>query len=222
MAAGICWTAGSFRATAKKRGSETPPFPSRPASINAVLLSHAHTSITLGNLPTLVKNGFSRDPIVASPATTDLCKYMLTDSASLAGKGCTVHGQAESAAGRAWETSTHPRSSNRFIRWKTLTGLCRCSNRCPVGSATRDWVWPYLPFLRSWSHARIHGHGAGRRGERPPTQSSLFRRRRPLQPADHQRSGAVATLRLPDRGVNLRRSPAQAARRPSATSWQMR
>jgi metallo-beta-lactamase family protein len=55
------------------------PFPG--SSIQSVLVSHAHIDHT-GNLPSLVKHGFT-GPIVTSPATVDLCKYMLADSAHL-------------------------------------------------------------------------------------------------------------------------------------------
>lgn len=50
-------------------------------SVHSVILSHAHLDHT-GNLPTLVRNGFS-GPIHATPATIDLCRYMLADSAFL-------------------------------------------------------------------------------------------------------------------------------------------
>src|ERR1035441_5220701 len=66
------------RKEARERNASLP-FPAR--SIASVLVSHAHIDHT-GNLPTLVKNGFS-GPIVASPATIDLCNYMLADSAHL-------------------------------------------------------------------------------------------------------------------------------------------
>jgi metallo-beta-lactamase family protein len=51
------------------------------ASISAVLLSHAHMDHS-GNLPLLAKSGFD-GPIYSSPATADLCRPMLLDSANL-------------------------------------------------------------------------------------------------------------------------------------------
>lgn len=52
-----------------------------PRQVDAVLLSHAHIDHS-GNLPSLVKKGY-RGPIYATPATTDLCRYMLKDSARI-------------------------------------------------------------------------------------------------------------------------------------------
>jgi len=55
------------------------PFPGN--SIDAVVLSHAHIDHS-GNLPTLVKNGFT-GPIYSTPASIDLCNWMLRDTAHI-------------------------------------------------------------------------------------------------------------------------------------------
>lgn len=72
---------GLYQGRRREAAERNCCFPFHPAEIEAVLLSHAHIDHS-GNLPNLVKQGFS-GPIYTSPATTDLCKPMLTDSAYL-------------------------------------------------------------------------------------------------------------------------------------------
>lgn len=50
-----------------------------PSELDGVILSHAHIDHA-GNIPTLVKKGFS-NTIYSTPATYDLCSIMLIDSA---------------------------------------------------------------------------------------------------------------------------------------------
>ncbi|MCI0665593.1 MAG: MBL fold metallo-hydrolase, partial [Acidobacteria bacterium] len=57
------------------------PFPINPASINSVILTHAHIDHT-GYLPRLVREGFDGE-VYCTPATVELSRIMLPDSARL-------------------------------------------------------------------------------------------------------------------------------------------
>ena len=70
---------GLFQGKRQESFERNKTFPFEPASIHAVVLSHAHTDHA-GNLPNLVRSGF-RGPIYSTPATRDLCNVMLYDSA---------------------------------------------------------------------------------------------------------------------------------------------
>lgn len=66
------------RAEARERNTK---FPIEPARLSGLILSHAHIDHS-GNIPGLVKRGFG-GPVYATPATMDLCKVMLADSAKI-------------------------------------------------------------------------------------------------------------------------------------------
>jgi metallo-beta-lactamase family protein len=72
---------GLYQGRRKDADRKNRHLPFDAASIDAVILSHAHIDHS-GNLPTLVKNGFS-GPIYATPATVDLCNWMLRDTAHI-------------------------------------------------------------------------------------------------------------------------------------------
>ncbi|MDE2465616.1 MAG: MBL fold metallo-hydrolase, partial [Alphaproteobacteria bacterium] len=72
---------GLFQGLKQLRLKNWAHFPIPPASIAAVLVTHAHIDHT-GYLPLLVRNGFS-GPIYCSEATADLCGIMLPDAAHL-------------------------------------------------------------------------------------------------------------------------------------------
>ncbi len=72
---------GLYQGRRKEAFERNTQFPFPPESVAAVLLSHAHIDHS-GNLPTLVRRGFSA-PIHATHATADLCDPMLRDSAHL-------------------------------------------------------------------------------------------------------------------------------------------
>ncbi len=56
-------------------------FPFNPKDIDAVLLSHGHAD-HCGMIPLLVKQGF-KGKVYATPATTDIARYIMSDSAKL-------------------------------------------------------------------------------------------------------------------------------------------
>ena len=72
---------GLHQGRRKEADAKNRNLPFDASSIDAVVLSHAHIDHS-GNLPTLVKHGFS-GPIYATPATIDLCGYMLRDTAHI-------------------------------------------------------------------------------------------------------------------------------------------
>jgi len=72
---------GMYQGHRKQAEDRNRHFPFPAQSVNAVILSHAHIDHS-GNLPLLVKNGFS-GPIYATPATIDLAHAMLLDTAHI-------------------------------------------------------------------------------------------------------------------------------------------
>lgn len=72
---------GLFQGLKQLRLRNWAPLPFDPVSVSAVVLTHAHLDHS-GCLPLLVKRGF-RGPIYSTPATYELCKLLLPDSAHL-------------------------------------------------------------------------------------------------------------------------------------------
>lgn len=72
---------GSMQGHRREANERNSHLPFDAGSIDAVLLSHAHID-HCGNLPTLTKNGFTRD-IIGTHATNDLTRIMLMDSAKI-------------------------------------------------------------------------------------------------------------------------------------------
>jgi metallo-beta-lactamase family protein len=72
---------GMHQGRRKEADQKNRHLPIPGSSIDAVILSHAHIDHS-GNLPSLVRSGFS-GPIYATPATVDLCNWMLLDSAHI-------------------------------------------------------------------------------------------------------------------------------------------
>jgi metallo-beta-lactamase family protein len=77
----ILLDAGLFQGRRAETRSLNANLPIDPRRIDAVLLSHAHIDHS-GRLPLLVSRGF-HGPIIATPATRDLCAVMLLDAAHI-------------------------------------------------------------------------------------------------------------------------------------------
>lgn len=92
---------GLFQGYKVLRDRNRAPFPVAPASIDAVVLTHAHLDHS-GYLPALVRDGF-RGPIYASEGTVELCRIMLMDSAYL------LEEEARHAARHGFSKHAHPR-----------------------------------------------------------------------------------------------------------------
>lgn len=69
---------GLFQGFKQLRRRNRQPFPVRPASIDTVLLTHAHLDHS-GYLPALVRGGY-RGRVIATQATEELCGLILPDS----------------------------------------------------------------------------------------------------------------------------------------------
>jgi len=80
-AATVLIDAGLFQGRKSDRLANWEPFPVDPATIDAVVLTHAHIDHS-GWLPGLVRDGFD-GPIVCTPQTRDLCAILLPDAAHL-------------------------------------------------------------------------------------------------------------------------------------------
>jgi metallo-beta-lactamase family protein len=72
---------GMFQGEARWRRRNWDPFPIDPASLDAVVLTHAHLD-HCGYLPSLVRQGF-RGPVFCTPGTADVAAIVLRDAAHL-------------------------------------------------------------------------------------------------------------------------------------------
>lgn len=70
---------GMYQGRRSEAADRNKHFPFPPSEVDTLLLSHAHIDHS-GNIPNLTSKGFS-GPIFTTPATIDLCRSMLLDSA---------------------------------------------------------------------------------------------------------------------------------------------
>ena len=94
---------GLFQGLRELRRRNWDPLPVDPASIDAVVLTHAHLDHT-GYLPRLVAQGF-KGPVFCTPGTADLCKLVLPD------------------AGRLQEEDTRQANKHGYTRWSPAEPL---------------------------------------------------------------------------------------------------
>jgi metallo-beta-lactamase family protein len=95
---------GLFQGRREESRRRNTELPREAVAADAVLLTHAHIDHS-GSLPTLVKRGF-RGTIWATPATRDLCSYLLRDSARIQ-EGDAEYLNRKNADDPSW-TPIHP------------------------------------------------------------------------------------------------------------------
>ena len=107
--------AGLYQGLAELRRRNWDQLPIAPASIDGVVLSHAHLD-HCGYLPRLVREGFS-GPVVCTPETAQLAMIVLRDSAHL---------QVEEAeyANRSGYSKHSPASSTSDSSYSGSAGEC--------------------------------------------------------------------------------------------------
>jgi metallo-beta-lactamase family protein len=87
------------------------PFPFDPATLDAVVLSHAHIDHS-GRLPILIRDGF-RGKIYTHEASADLCTILLKDSASLNARDVKMRNKRRARKGKP----TLPKRCNALCQW---------------------------------------------------------------------------------------------------------
>ena len=130
---------GLFQGFKTLRERNWAPFAVDPASIDAVVLSHAHLD-HCGYLPALVKQGF-KGRVYASPATIDLCEVMLLDSAHLQEEDA----RRANRVGSSRHAPARPLSADlegawAVVIWTSGAGIHALVAGVPVFCASRWWV----------------------------------------------------------------------------------
>ncbi len=118
---------GMFQGQKELRELNWAPFPTNPATLDAIVLTHAHMD-HVGYLPALVKQGF-RGPIYATEGTIALAEIVLRDAWLPAG---------ERGRGRRPRQLLKHASRCRSTPWTTSRPPCRC---CARSTSTPTCRW---------------------------------------------------------------------------------
>jgi metallo-beta-lactamase family protein len=191
----IALDCGMFQGRRSESEKKNRELPAPVDSLSALVLSHAHIDHA-GRLPFLVRNGFG-GPIYCTPATRDLCAYMLMDSAYIQEK------DAEHLA-RHGKQFVEPLYERRDVA-RTMELM--------VGVAYgREFT--VTPNIRA---AFVDaGHILGSASvvlDCRETSTRFLGRHWPMGITDHSRSGDAGRREHGDHGVDVRKSKSRAARR---------
>ncbi len=128
---------GMFQGDDRTEALNRNPFPFKPDSIDAVILSHAHLDHS-GLLPKLVREGF-RGAVFTTPATRDLLDLMLKDAAYLAQRDVDWENKQRRRAGKVL---TEPLYTIDDV--DTLLSLCEAVEYGRTQKISRDAELRYL------------------------------------------------------------------------------
>ena len=126
---------GLYQGRRKETRERNLNLPVNPASLDAVLQSHAHIDHS-GNLPSLAKFGY-QGPVYSTPATVDLFGAMLRDSAHIQEKDAEFFNKPIASASD-WRQPATTAGSSRFRRAGTD---CRAADAFTRSSASA-LSWP--------------------------------------------------------------------------------
>lgn len=197
--------AGVFQGEKELRELNWRPFPVRPESLDAILITHAHTD-HVGYLPVLVRDGFAGE-ILATEATCELAEIILRDAAFLAER------DAEHAAEKGYSKHETP------LPLFTIDDVEQALNQFRVVDFDVDvHLWP--DWTARWIRA---GHILGSASIRltTPSTSAIFSGDlgRPEHPVLRPREipdGATNVLIESTYGGREHHDPAGAAHEPLA------
>lgn len=142
---------GLFQGLKNLRELNWAPFPVDPASIDVVVLTHAHLDHS-GHLPKLVRDGF-RGRILCTPATRDVAELILKDSGRLQEKDAedaNRHGTSKHSPARPLYTSEDVGAALRRFEMVPFDVLAPLGNGADLlfrhaghilGAATAELRW---------------------------------------------------------------------------------